>query len=243
MLGEEKAMRAQPTIEGMGHDGVRSLPLETLSLEPDIVPAPASGTPAPMPALAMLGLLAAALGMPPFFPDALRVGGAPAVTPMGTYVTAGMVAMLAFAFGSVVASGLSVVHTVRTGLLCGALVWGVGVPIVVAGVAAEQRMIAAPQSYVVASAPSGAVVPGATYGASREVPVQARVQQLARGEHIQRTGAVTFIALLLALSASLGGGLLGSLVLFARPPFGGIMPGKKEPRGHVGKTLMMWRTS
>jgi len=180
-------MRVQSTVEGIERDGFRAFayeqgvtptsaaeagsPLATAATEVRIEPVRWSviiaGVFASIAALTMLGLLAAAIGLPHFVPEAIRAGNDTGAA-VGAFVTAAIVAILALGLGGWVAARLSVLHTVRTGVLCGALVWAVSVPLVYLG--AQARHATMMSSYNSGNAIAAPTMPGAMNGAMNGTP-------------------------------------------------------------------------
>lgn len=221
-------MRAQPTVEGIDHVGrngvvvesedraasaispptgeTRTFRTEQIRIEPIRWSVIVAGAFAAFAALGVLGLLAAAFALPPFLPNSLRID--PAGSGL-TFLVASIVSILAFGAGGWLASRLSIVRTIRTGLLCGALVWAVCVPLITAGVVAGRTTLAEVPAPRFFAANPGVGYPNAD-GTTMDPQLEMRIRQVALGEHIQRLGGVTFIALVLGFGAALGGGLLGA---------------------------------
>ncbi len=244
-------MRAQATVEGIEHmgrgeivvpsedpgasaiappaGGVTRAATEVIRIEPIRWSVIIAGAFAAIASLGLLGLLAAALALPPFLPNALRLDPAGGGV---SFLVAAIVSILAFGAGGWLASKLSIVRTMRTGVLCGALVWAVCAPLITGGMMAGRTTVAevpVPR-YFAANPGAGYPSPEAT---TMDPQLEMRLRQVALGEHVRRVGAVTFIALVLGLGAAVGGGLLGAgYVPTAR---GAIRSGSVPPGAPAGQ--------
>jgi hypothetical protein len=146
-------MRAQPTVEGIEHNHgamryqrnsfieatagigeeravVNTTTAATVESEVLIEPVRwsvvSAGVVAALSALVLLGVLAGALGLGPneaYFLPPVAYDNGPAV------LVAAVIGFLSFVFGGWVGARLAVYRSYRTGLLSGALVWGVAVPL------------------------------------------------------------------------------------------------------------------
>jgi hypothetical protein len=218
-------MKAQATVEGIDHvlrskfGGLYERPEQSAIAPPldDVVTAESvsvagqiriepvrwsviiAGSFAALATLGLLGLLASALALPPFPPNSLRAEPVSAVV---AGVVAVVVSVLAFGIGGWVASRLSVLHTMRTALLCGALVWAVCTPIVSSGVVAARVLMAEaqPPALMLPRSSVTALAPG----------VDRETERVLLGDRLQTHACVGFFALVLGLGASLVGGMIGT---------------------------------
>ncbi len=216
-------MRAQATVEGIDHVVRNGLPgfyetgapsaiappsgevvmpgdtttVETVRIEPVRWSVIIAGVFATFATMGLLGVLASALGLPPILPNALRI--VPVAT--GVVLLVGViVAILGFGVGGWVAARLSVIHTLRTGLLASALVWAVSAPIIISGMAGARLIVAEAHAAAMAQeeGPFGALDPGLGMGARAVV-----------SERVETHGAAMFIGLAFGFGAALVGGSIG----------------------------------
>jgi hypothetical protein len=148
----------------------------------------------------LLGMLAALLALPPFLPNPLRFE--PAAPGVGPLVVA-IVSLLAFTLGGWVASRLSIVHTWRTGLLAGALVWALCVPVIASGMVAAQALAG---GFPVAMATRG---PSLRIDGRIDGDLELRGERILTGERLRAHAGVGLLAIVVGLGASLLGGSLG----------------------------------